>query len=171
MTTHVLTHASEDVRIRFNPAQERIARRAKRPANRPGRMVVIHKQDADHSADETSIVLRVLQLNDLFRREAVLALAAGAQILRFRGLRILLSPLAQAFISSLSICQSVGAVPVARAVPAFRTPLAPFREGRVRQFLGTDAACEHASSMPRDTSQPCHADVLLELANLGGHDD
>ena len=168
MTARVLAHADEDVGVRFDAAQERVARRAECSANGTRPMVVVHEQVAGYAADQAPTVLRGLEVIYLLGRQTVLALVAGAQILRLRGIGILPAPFTQTLVAPFTVGYAVGAVPSARAFPTFGALLPPLGEVPVWEFAGAEAARHHGSTMPRGTDmleQPCHADVLLELAD------
>lgn len=170
MTGGVVAHAIEDVGVRFDAPEKGVAGRAERASNRPSGVAVVHEKVALDTADQTTAVLRFLHGVDVLRGEAVLALVTGAEILGLRSLGIGAPPRTKSRVALLPVGRAVLAVAETCALSALSSAEPPIRERIVRQFARALAALGHTSTVPRNTDmqvldQPCHADVLLEIAN------
>ena len=150
---------------------DRVATAAQQAAHSPRRVAVVHDQDARGGVTEkASAVLRLVHFVGLLRREPVLPLEPGTEVLLSGGLRVRPTPLSQSLVPPLTIRLSILAVAAACALATLATSQPPIREGVGGQISGALSAVGHTSSMPcgtitRTLDQPCHADVLLELAN------
>lgn len=150
---------------------DRVAAAAQQAAHSPRRVAVVHDQDARGGVTEkASAVLSLVHFVDLPRREPVLPLEPGAEVLLSGGLRVRPTPLSQSLIPPSTIRLSVLAIAAACALATLASSQSPIGERVGGQVSGALAAVGHASIMPcgtttRTLDKPCHADVLLELAN------
>ena len=148
-----------------------VATATQKAAHATRRVAVVHDQGASRRvAQETATVLRLAHLIDLLGSEPVLARQSRPKVLLSSSLRVSPSPLSQTLVPPLAVGLSVVTIAATRAIAALAPAQPPFGERFVRQVARALAAVGHASIMPRDTNtqaldQPCHADVLLELAN------
>ena len=169
--TQVCTQTLHDQGRKFDLPNDGVATAAQETAHATRRVTVVHDQGASgRVAQEAAAALCLVHLIDLLGSESVLALQPRPKVLSSSSLRIGLSPISQALVPPLAIGLSVVTVAAARAVAALGSAHPPFRERLVRQVAIALPAASHAPIMPRDTNtptldQPCHADVLLEIAN------
>lgn len=171
--TQVCRQSLDDRRRPFDLSDDGVARAAQQSSNAPRVVAVVdHQRSVQRVAQETATVLGRAHLINLGRREPVLAHQSSADVFLSRSLRVGPAPLAQPFVPTISIRLAVLAVALARAVSADLPLNAPRGELLGRQSaLARLARNRHASIIAPtgDTStpldEPCHADVLLELAN------
>lgn len=171
--TQVLTDPIEDRWSHLDLADERVATPAQESANAAGVVTMIdHKSAVGRVTEQTSTLLRLGHDLDLLGGEVVLPHQAGAQVLRSGRLGIRPSPLSEALVPPGLVGLSVAAAALVRARLAVGAEvLSRLREGLKRQILTAVRASLHALSMTCQRGnvarfdQPCHADVLLEIAN------
>ena len=158
----------------FDLPNDGVATAAQKAAHSTCGVAVVHDQRAGgRVAQETPAVLRLVHPIDLLWGESVLALQSRPKVLPSSSFGVIPSPLSQSFVPPLAIGLSVVTVAATRAVAALPTTEPPFGESLVGEFARALSAIGHASIMPRDTNTrpldaPCHADVLLDIANNGG---
>jgi hypothetical protein len=171
--TQILAQALDQQRGLFHLTHDRVATPAQQAAYASGGVAVINDEiPTGGVAEKAATTLGLPHLFQVLGGQAVLPHEAGAQVFLPSGFRVRSAPCAQTFVPASFVCLSVLAVAAGRAcaaLPAFKTPLGELRVGQV---LGAEAACRHQEIMSRDTNtqpldQPCHADVLLEIANQG----
>lgn len=162
---NVVGQPIEHRRSLLDLTNDRVAASTKETAHAPVAMVMVEDQEPGRRpAEQATATLRDAHRFDLFGRHAVLAHEACPVVLGSSGVGVGSAPLTQAGIALGPVLRAVpprsgiGAVPaIGPAVPARS------REGGQREFAGAvGTAFRHAPIMPY---QPCHADVLLELAN------
>lgn len=168
--TQVLDKTLDDQRRQFDLTHDRVAAAAQHAAHRARVVIVVDDELASgRVAEQAATTLRQAHRFDLGRREAVLPHEACADVLGPRGFGILPAPLTQTFVSTLAVRDAVCPVPFAGALAALAAGLAPVGVGGLGEISCADSAVQHESTLPRSTDtrldQPCHADVLLELAN------
>lgn len=176
MTRRVGTHPVEDDRVCFNSTKERVARRAERTAHSPRRVAMVHEQFAFDAADQAPAILRSLHRRHIVGGEPVLAHIPGPEVLRSSSIGVGSTPFLKTLIASSLVflrvlpralvraVLAVGPEVLARlteAIDGKRLAAAGARLGRHRFSV----ACQRDNT--RELGQPCHADVLLELANGG----
>lgn len=163
----VVAQPFKDTGSQFDLAHNRVATTAEHPADAPGLVAVVNdERPGVGPAQQAPTPLSLDHGLDLGRHDLVLASEACPQILRPCGLRVAAPPFAQPFIPTLPIGLTVGTVPVADAGAALSASLTPVRESFVGT-VGLADSTDHQMSIARlpDMDQPCHADVLLEIAN------
>lgn len=168
--TQIFHESTDQDRRKFNLANDGVAAAAQQPTNRARVMVVIDHQFArGRVTEQAPPTLRIAHRVNLGRRKPVLAHQSGAEILRLRGFRVVTSPFAEALVPTFPVGRPVLTVPRAHAHAALGPRTTPGREGGFGELVGADSASDHVATMPCGTDtpldQPCHADVLLELAN------
>lgn len=169
--TQVCAQALDEQRRELDLPNDGVAAAAQKTAHTTRRVAVVHDQGTSgRVAQEAVAVLRLVHLIDLLGSESVLALQPRPKVLLSSSLRVGPSPLSQALVPPLAVGLSVVTVMAARAVAALASAQPPFGERLVRQVARALAAVGHAPIVPCGTNtptldQPCHADVLLELAN------
>lgn len=152
---------------------DRVAAPAQQAPHTAGHMAMVDDEHAvNRVAQETPVALPGSQLIDLGRRQPVLAHQPSAQVLRASGSWIASPPLAQSLVPTLAVGGPVLAVPPARTAAT----LAPLPTPVRKRFVGLIDAANLAFHPQQPSAvawhgskldQPCHADVLLELANPG----
>jgi hypothetical protein len=168
--TEIVHEPSDQYRREFDLPHDRVAAATEQPANCSRLMVMVDDQIASRGVTEDApTVLRLAHGVNLGGGESVLPHQPCAQILCPRSLGVRSAPLAKSLVPAPSVGDPVGAVPLASAGAALGPAAPPVGEVGIGKFAGADAAGEHDPIMPRGTDtqpdQPCHADVLLELAN------
>ena len=169
--TEVADQTLYQQRRHLDLADDRVAAATQQATHSTCRVAVVHNQGASgRVAQEAATVLRLVHLVDLLGRESVLPLEPGTKVLLPGGFRVGLPPLPQALVPPLAVRLAVLAVAAARALAALASAQSPIGERIVGQVAGALPASDHTSIMPRSTNtraldQPCHADVLLALAN------
>lgn len=171
--TGVLSHSQEDLGVRLNAPQERVAARAEHPPHPARFMAVIHEQFALGAAYQTPPFLCNAHRLDLVGSQPILTLESSAEILGSGRFGVRPTPLTQSSVSLLAILLAVAAryLIAARLAPGVEV-LASRIELRSRLVCpALDAGLGlHVPSLAWHgqmawLDQPCHADVLLELAN------
>ena len=158
-------------RRHFDLADDRVAAPAQQSAHSARCVAVIHNQGTSGGvAEKTAAVLRLVHLVDLLGRESVLPPESGPKVFLPGSLRVGLPPLPKALVPPLAVRQAVLAVASTRALAALAPAQPPIGERVVGEIAGALLTSGHAYIVPRGTNtqaldQPCHADVLLELAN------
>lgn len=178
--TGVLSHADQDRGVGLDPAQEGVAGWAQQPAHLAGAVVVVDEQIALNAADQAPAVLSDAHGRDVLGGESVLAHQACPQILGAGGLRVVRPPLSEPLVAPGLV---VSPVPPTAFVGAWfavgahvLARLAERREGQVLLAVDAPLGLSHDSSFAyqrgnvSDLDQPCHADVLLEIANRNEED-
>jgi len=166
MTVSVIGHPLEDAAVSFNTSEERVATGAQQAANMASNVAMIHEQIALNVADQAPAVLGLAHGFNIFGGQPILSLESGAKILGLRGFGVGHAPFPQSLIATFTVALPVFTVAFARAIATFGTLPTPVGEGVIGEFAGALTASSHVSIMPRNTdTQPCHADVLLEIAN------
>lgn len=173
--TQVLADPLKNHRSQLDLPNKRVAASAEEPADASCVVTVInHEVTIGGTTKQASTMLRLRHCVNLFGREVVLPHQARPEILRLRGLGVRSTPLAETLVAASLVRLSVSAAALVRARLAVGPEvLARLREGRKRQVSSAVRAALHVLSMTyrRDNvwhvDQPCHADVLLELANGG----
>jgi len=170
----VAADSIQDHRGRLDLADERIARSAEQPANASRCVAVV---DNEHPAisvtEQAAAILSGPHSLDFGLSESVLRHECSSPVLRLGCLGVLPSPLTQPLVASHLVGLPVVPVPGADAPPAFSPVAAPVRKGLIRH-IDRAHATDHVLSIARmhgmvtALDQPCHADVLLELANNQG---
>jgi hypothetical protein len=171
--TQVLNQSTKQLWHQLDLAHDGVAASAEQPAHAAGRMAVINDQVAfGGAAQQAPTVLRRSHRLNLFWRELVLPHQSGSQILRFGQLRILASPLTKSFVTSCLIGLAILPISAAGADTALWSFPAPLAEFGFIQAEPASLACQQHPSIvawsrdiTTDIDQPCHADVLIELAN------
>lgn len=171
--TQVLADPVKDDRRQLNLTDERVAAPTEEPAHTTSVVTVVHHEIAARGiAEQASTSLGLRHRLNLLGREVVLPHQAGAQVLGPRSLGVRPTPLTEALIPTSLVGLPVPTAAFVRARLAVGPQvLARLREGLKRQVLTTVCASLHAISMAYQhgnvwrLDQPCHADVLLELAN------
>lgn len=177
MTICVVSHPGKDASVRFNATKEGVATRAEQTPNSPRRVAVVDEQCAFNGANHASPHLGRSHCLHLFRSQAVLALQPGPCILSPGRIWIAQSPLPKPLIPSFLVGLPIFARPRVTAILAVGTQFGAGAITRLcepffRETLGAHRACFHSRSIAVKHgsvcwNQPCHADVLLELANGG----
>lgn len=172
--TEILNQAGNEQRRQLDLADDGIAAATEQSANHARFMVVIHyKVSRIRGAEQTSTTLQFPHRIDLGWRQAVLLHEPSAEILLLGSAWIGPAPFAQSLIAALSIGLTVLAIACARALATDAAMATPFGEHADVKITGASGTGNcHASSVARSrgnarrhADQPCHADVLLELAN------
>ena len=173
--TRVLSHPHEDLRVRLDTTQERVAAGAQEAPHATRRVAVVDEQVALDAADQAAPILGNAHRLDVLRREPVLPFEACALILRAGRLGVRPTPLPETFVPASLVRLAVlpGAlVRAGLAVGVAVSTRAMEVVDRLRLAAGRAPLHLrfHASSVawPCDTVQfdlPCHADVLLDIAN------
>lgn len=169
--TQVLADPIQDDWRQFDLPHDRVAAPAQQAANAAGLVMVVDDEVSRRRlTQQASAVLHFAHLLDLLRREVVLPTKACSEVLLPCSFGVATAPLSQTLVSPLAVRLTVFAVAAARAVTALGPGQPPRRELGVGEVPAADTACSHASIMPCSTNtrpldQPCHADVLLKLAN------
>lgn len=173
MTSSVVTHPAENVWIGLHTAEECVARRAQRTAHAPRRVTVVDEQVTLHATYQAAPILGVLHLGHLPRGQAILPLVPRACVLFSGCVGIPATPLAKPRIPLLAIRLAVAARRLIAARFTPRIEVLP-RGVELRDWLlrlAIDARLHlHLSILAWRghmalLDQPCHADVLLEIAN------
>lgn len=172
MTSSVVTHPAENVWIGLHTAKECVARGTQCTTHPPRRVAVVDEQVALDAADQAPTVLSVLHLVHLLRGQAILPLIPRAHVLFSGCFGIPATPLAKPRIPLLSVRLAVAArhlvaawlAPGVEVLPCgveLRDRLVRLAlDARLRLHLSTLAWRSHVALL----DQPCHGDVLLELA-------
>lgn len=180
MTVSIGRHALQDISVCLDPAEECITTRAQQAADATRYVAVVHKQVTLNTADQASTTLCDSHCFNIFGCQPVLALQAGTEVFGSGRIRIGPAPFSESFVAAsfvlLRVLASLG-VPAPLAIGAQTNSVLRARFGVLGQWqvLVAFAASfsSHVSSIAcaRDTAsgehadQPCHADVLLEIAN------
>jgi hypothetical protein len=165
---NVIRQPIHDRRCLLDLADDRVAASAEHSANQAGDVIMVHDQEAcGQPANETTPVLGSTHRFHLVRSEAVLAHKSGSQICGLRCRRIGCAPSTKASVTPSAVLNPVAAASFIGAGTTVRTEVLPgLREGVYREVsVAVCAPLRHVAIMPY---QPCHADVLLELAS-GDH--
>lgn len=182
MTVCVVRHPGQDRAVRLHAAEERVATRAQKAAHFTCAVTVIHKEVSLNIADQAAAVLRLAHHFNVIGSKPVLSLQSRADVLRARSLWIITSPLAQARVALLLVVLGVLPRHLVAAVLAVRAAIGAVSVSRscvlLQRKLATALCADlglHASSITRrrdmttELDSPCHADVLLEIANRECH--
>lgn len=180
MTVSIGGHALQDISVCLDSAEECITTRAQQTPDPTRYVAVVHKQVTLNTADQASTILCDSHCFNIFGRQPVLALQAGTEVFGSGRIRIGPAPFSKSFVAAsfvlLRVLASLG-IPASLAVGAQANAVLRARFGVLGQgqVLVTFAArfSFHVPSIAyaRDTAsgehadQPCHADVLLEIAN------
>lgn len=167
MVVQVTHHPLEDRRGRFNLPNERVARTAEQATYPPRLVAVIHDEHPIPTvAEAASPALRLPHRLHLRLGEPVLRHEGSPAVFGPSGLRVLSPPLPKALVSSSLVGLAVLPVPVTHTRAALASLSAPVGERFGRLVDGADTT-DHLLSIVvmHGIDQPCHADVLLELAN------
>ena len=169
--TEIPDQALYEQRRHFDLADDRVAAPAQQTAHSARRVAMIHDQGTSGGvAEKATAILRFVHLFNMLGRESVLPLEPGSEVFLPGGLRVGLPPFPQALVPPLAVRLAVLTVAATRALAALTPAQPPIGERVVGKITGALLASGHIPIMPRNTStqpldQPCHADVLLELAN------
>lgn len=182
MTICVLSHPHENLAVRFNPAQEGVAARTEQATHAPRCVAVVYEQARFDATDQAPAALRLVHRLNVVGREAVLALEPGSDVLCSGRLGVLPAPFPESFIAASLV--RLGVLPSRRiaallavrpsltavAVASTRKLIDWLRLFALRARLGFHIpSVTVRRDMVRRLDQPCHADLLLVLAN-GGED-
>lgn len=171
--SEVLVNAVEDDRTLLNLTDQRIAAAAEQPAHSASLVTVVNHQRAiGRAAEEALAALGDGHRFDLVRRQPVLPHQPRAKITGPSGVRVAPAPFSKPLVAPLLISLRVLPGALIAAALAVRPQVPPgLRELVQGQRLAALGARLHAFSVTcrcdnaRPLDQPCHADVLLELAN------
>lgn len=153
--------------IGFDSAQEGVAGRAEQLPDCSGLVAVVDQQLGLPRTYSATGVLSRDHAGDVSDAKAVVLAKRLAPIDRRSERRIFLTPALEARIALGSIVGAIRSTPAAVASSAIRSKVRPrLRERGKRQRLSAIDACfrVHASIIAGD-DKPCHAGVLLEIAN------
>ena len=171
--TQIFGQTVDQQRRQLDLSDNRVAAPAKKSTDAARLVAVINDECASgRVTQEASSILRFVHLVHLLRSEPVLPLQSRPKVLRPGGLRVGSAPLSQSFVPALAVRLAVLSVAATRALSTLSSLKAPIRESIIGQIAGALAATGHALIMQRNTNtrpldQPCHADVLLAIANGG----
>ena len=129
--------------------------------------MINYKTDIATFADQTATLLTAIHRLDFFRRQTIRTGQTGAQVFSAGRFWILASPFPQPIVAFGFVRLTVLAASLIRTFLAVRAEiLARFGKFSKRQGAMTIYAnlCVHRLSIAY-LDQPCHADVLLGLAN------
>lgn len=167
----VITEPFEDHRSDLDLADQCVAAPTQQPTNTTGLVAVVNdQQPVERIAEETPSALRDSHCLDLVRGQSVLPHESRTEILGLGCIGILTPPLSEPFVALRSVVSAVLAVPAAHTRPAFPALPTPLGEGFSELVRLADSA-DHSPSIALlhgtafGLDQPCHADVLIELAN------
>ncbi|MFA5712349.1 MAG: hypothetical protein WDA30_27635 [Mycolicibacterium sp.] len=177
--TQVLANALDQEWHQLNLADDRVAAPAQESAHSAGVVAVVDYQVAVRRvAEQATPILRLAHGLDVLRRQPVLPHQPSAQILSPRSLGVGPTPFSEALVAPRLVRLPVLPAAFVRARLAVRAQvLARLRERGQRQILPTVGAParlhvfslawsrDSATQARRPLDQPCHADVLLEVAN------
>lgn len=173
MTISIVGHSLENGTVGFHAAKERIAAWAQQAANVPTRVAVVHEKGTLYPANQASPFLGLAHSFNVFRRQPILALQTGPKVFGLGCIRILSAPLAKALVAPIPVGLPIltgRLVPAVFAVGAkILTRLGEPFEGKgvaaLRTSLHVFSMSYQRGNTQRRADLPCHADVLLELAN------
>ena len=171
----VAVEVGEDVRSAFDLAQEGVARPTQQPPHAPSVVAVVdYQRSVGTLAEQAPPTLSGRHLVHLLRCEPVLPSQPRPLVLGFGGLRVPASPLSEAFVPSGLVGLRVRPTPLVRALLAVRAEVLaraaevlgglrlPAVNTRLRLHLFSITVRRAGAGL---LDAPCHADVLLELAN------
>ena len=172
----IATNRVKQVWMQFDLSNDRVATTAQQAAHFLGTMAVIHnEQPGRRSAEETPVALFSPHYGNVLRPHAVFSLESRPKVFGFSRARIIPPPASQSLIALLLVLLCIDATTIVRACLAVRPEVC----ARLREFgkgfaLLAGSTLFHLSSITQShdiLDQPCHADVLLEIANeRGGHE-
>jgi hypothetical protein len=167
MGAEVIMHSWQDRRVRLDAPQESVARPTEHLPNDTASVAVIDNERGLDRADSASPALCSIHGLNFGHGQSIVLSQPLALIDRAGSGGVRGAPPSEALVSLGSIACCVFRAPAVRAGAAVRAPVAPrFGERRERQslFAVRADACVHNDTIHQH-DQPCHADVLLELAN------
>lgn len=167
MRPEVIVHSGQDHRVRFHAAKESVAGAAEHLPNCAALVAMIDYERGLNSTDGASTVLGRCHRFDFRYGQPVMLLQPLTQIDRASGVRVSRAPTTQPLVALRAIAGRIFGTAAVRTVATVRSPVATrFSERREWQSLSAIRAGSrvHAGTLHQQ-DQPCHADVLLELAN------
>lgn len=154
-------------RVRLHAAQEGVAGSAKHRAHHTAPVAVVNDERCFNGADSAAPFLGRRHSLHFRDGQAVVLPQTFPLVNCARRIGVLRAPSSQTRVSRGAISRSIFRTSAVRARTAVRAPVAPrLRERRKRQGLfAVRAGSRVHTNTIRQLDQPCHADVLLNLAN------
>jgi hypothetical protein len=158
----------EQARGQLDLPDDGVAATTEHPPHAATYVAVVDNQDTPvRTTEQAPPTLGIDHRCGFLRSELVLPCEPSALVLRSRRLGVAPPPRSKALVPLGLVGLAVLTVPDAHARPALSSPTTPVRVRRIGLFDLADST-DHVPSIARlhgTVDQPCHADVLIELAN------